>query len=374
MIGRIPATGAFAMPVRALAIVALLLGTVSAAAETKWPNYQEADFVIKDYVFKSGESLPEVKIHYRSLGTPKRDAAGNVVNAVLLLQGNTGTSANWLRPSLADELFGAGQPLDAVQYFVIMPDALGRGGSSKPSEGLRAKFPHYRYHDMVDLQHRLIAEGLGIKRLRLVLGSSLGCMQTFVWAETYPDMMDSTVGLSCQPVQISGRNWLMRRAGAEAIRHDPDYKDGNYDKQPTVWKYVAAGQFMTESPVRIQEMAPTLETADALYDKRFDGLAKADANDHLYEIESIRDYDPEPGLDKIKAKVLLINTAEDVANPPELGTVERAMKKVKDGRYVLIPAGPETHGHFTHYYAAVWKPYLVELLQSLGPIKAAEAK
>ena len=163
------------MPVRALAIVALLLGTVSAAAaaETKWPNYQEADFVIKDYVFKSGESLPEVKIHYRSLGTPKRDAAGNVVNAVLLLQGNTGTSANWLRPSLADELFGAGQPLDAAQYFVIMPDALGRGGSSKPSEGLRAKFPHYRYHDMVDLQHRLIAEGLGIKRLRLVLGSSL---------------------------------------------------------------------------------------------------------------------------------------------------------------------------------------------------------
>jgi homoserine O-acetyltransferase len=227
---------------------------------------------------------------------------------------------------------------------------------------------------MVDLQHRLIVDGLGIKHLRIVLGSSLGCMHTFLWAEMYPDMMDGTVGLSCQPVQISGRNWLFRRAAAEAIRHDPDYKDGNYDKQPTVWKYVAAGQFSTESPVRIQEMASTLEATDVLYEKRLANLSLADANDHLYEVESIRDYDPEPDLDKIKAKVLLINTAEDVANPPELRTVERGFKKIKYGRYVLIPASPETHGHFTHYYAAVWKPYLIEFMKELGPTKAAEAK
>jgi homoserine O-acetyltransferase/O-succinyltransferase len=361
------------MLVRVLLIVTILLSAAmpASAAETKWPNYQEGDFTVKNYTFKSGKSLPEVKLHYRSLGTIKRDAAGNIVNGVLLLQGNTGTSANWLRPSLADELFAPGQPLDAAQYYIIMPDALGRGGSSKPSDGLRAEFPHYRYHDMVDLQHRLVVDGLGIKRLRLVLGSSLGCMHSWMWAELYPDMMDGMVGLSCQPVEISGRNWLMRRASAEAIRHDPDYQGGNYDKQPSYYKYSAAGHYMTESPTRIQEIAPTLAAANALYEKRLQEM-HGDANDQLWAIESIMDYSPEPDLDKIKAKVLLINAAEDTANPPELGTVERAMKRVKDGRYVLIPAGPATHGHFTHYYAAVWKPYLIELLKSLGPTKAAE--
>jgi homoserine O-acetyltransferase/O-succinyltransferase len=357
---------------RTLFATLLMVTAMPAVAEgTRWPNYQEADFVIKNYVFKSGESLPELKIHYRTLGTMRRNAAGDIVNAVLLLQGNTGTGANWLRPSLADELFAPGQPLDAAQYFMIIPDALGRGGSSKPSDGLRAKFPHYRYHDMVDLQHRLVTDGLGIKHLRLVLGSSLGCMHSWMWAELYPDMMDGMVGLSCQPVEISGRNWIMRRAAAEAIRHDPDYQDGNYDKQPTHYLWSAAGQsFNTESPTRIQEMAPTRAAADALYEQRL-RAERNDANDQLWAIESIMDYSPEPDLDKIKAKVLLINTAEDAANPPELGTVERAMQRVKHGRYVLLPAGGQTHGHFTHYYAAVWKPYLTELLQSLGPIDAA---
>jgi homoserine O-acetyltransferase len=361
------------MLLRSLFAAALLAVAAPAVAadNTNWPNYREDDFVIRDYVFKSGETLPEVKIHYRTLGTPRRDSNGDIVNAVLLLQGNTGTGANWLRPSFADELFKAGQPLDAGQHFMIMPDALGRGGSSKPSDGLRAKFPKYRYHDMVDLQYRLVADGLGIKHLRLVLGSSLGCMHSWMWAGMYPDMMEGVVALSCQPSEISGRNWIMRRAAAEAIRHDPDYKDGNYDKQPTHYIYAAAGQsFMTESPVRIQELAPTRAAADALYEKRI-VAERRDANDQLYAIESIVDYNPEPDLEKIKAKVLLINDAEDVANPPTLGTVERAMARVKNGRYVLIPAGPETHGHFTHYYAAVWKPYFAELLQSLGPIKAA---
>jgi homoserine O-acetyltransferase len=359
------------IPMRALLTCAALCGAAPALAEGL-PDFKEGDFTVKDYVFKSGESLPEVKIHYRTAGALRRDAAGEAVNAVLLLQGNTGTGANWLRQSLADELYGPGQPLDAGQNFLIMPDALGRGGSSKPSDGLRAKFPHYRYHDMVDLQHRLVTDGLRIQHLRLVLGSSLGCMHSWMWAERYPDMMDAMVGLSCQPVQISGRNWIMRRAAAEAIRHDPDWKDGNYDKPPSHYIYSAAGaSVMTESPARIQEMAPTREAADALYEKRVAEAAKHDANDALYALESIMDYDPEPGLDRIKAKVLLINTEGDVANPPELGTVERGMKRVKDGRYVLIPTSDKTHGHFTHYYATVWKPYLAELLQALGPMKAA---
>ena len=215
------------MLARALFAAALIgIAPAAVAADTNWPNYQEADFTINNYAFKSGENLPEVRIHYRALGTIRRDGNGDIVNAVLLLQGNTGTSANWLRPSIADELFKPGQPFDASQFFVIMPDALGRGGSSKPSDGLRGKFPHYRYHDMVDLQHRLISEGLGIKHLRLVLGSSLGCMHTWMWGERYPDMMDGIVGLSCQPVEISGRNRILRKAAAEAIRHDPDYQDG----------------------------------------------------------------------------------------------------------------------------------------------------
>jgi len=363
------------MLARALLAAALaMLAAPAFTAETNWPNYREGDFVIKNYSFKSGESLPELKLHYRTLGTIKRDGNGDIMNAVLLLQGNTGTGANWLRPSLADELFKPGEPLDAGQYFMIVPDALGRGGSSKPSDGLRAKFPHYRYHDMVDTYHRLVADGLGIKHLRLVIGSSLGCMHTWLWGELYPEMTDGLVALSCQPVEISGRNWIMRRAAAEAIRHDPDYKDGNYDKQPSHYIYSAAAQsFMTESPARIQEMAPTRAAADALYEKRLQA-ERRDANDQLYALESIMDYSPEPDLDKIKAKVLLINDSEDVANPPTLGTVERAMQKVKDGRYVLIPPGPGTHGHFTHYHAAVWKPYLIEFLKTLGPAKAAEAR
>jgi homoserine O-acetyltransferase/O-succinyltransferase len=362
-------------PLRAL-IAALLIGiTAPALADpenTNWPNYQESDFTITDYKFASGETLPQLKLHYRTLGTAQRNAAGEVVNGVLLLQGNTGTGANWLRPSLADELFKDGQPLDVRRYFVIIPDALGRGGSSKPSDGLKGNFPHYRYRDMVDSTHRLVTEGLKVAHLRLVIGSSLGCMHSFMWAEMYPDLMDGVVALSCQPVEISGRNWIMRRAAAEAIRHDPDWNSGNYDKNPTHYIYsAAAGSFMPESAARIQERAPTRAAADKLYDERVARAAKGDANDSLWAIESIEDYSPEPDLPKIKAKVLLINTVEDVANPPELDTVERAMKRISEGRYVLIPYSDKTHGHFTHYYAAVWKPYLVGFMESLGPTAAA---
>jgi len=343
-------------------------------AAADWPNYREADFILNDYVFASGETLPELKLHYRTIGVPQRDANGKNVNGVLLLQGNTGTGDNWFQPTLADELFGPGQPLDARHYFIIMQDALGRGGSSKPSDGLKGKFPHYRYRDMVDSGYRLITEGLGIGHLRLVIGSSMGGMHAWMWAEMYPDLMDGVVPISCQPVEISGRNWLGRRAAAEAIRNDPDWNGGFYERNPRHYIYSAAGNFGVESPTRIQEMAPTLAAADALYERRLAEAAKGDANNQLWAIEAIRDYNPEPDLDKITARVLLINDAEDHANPPELGTVERAMKRVKHGRYVLIPAGPNTHGHFSHFYAALWKKYLIEFMATLGPDRAAAAE
>jgi homoserine O-acetyltransferase/O-succinyltransferase len=363
------------MVLRAVFAAVLFTGSaVSALAEPQkpnWPNYQQGDFVVADYRFASGQRLPELKLHYRTLGSAQRNASGEIVNGVLLLQGNTGTGDNWLRASLADELFKDGQPLDARRYFIIIPDALGRGGSSKPSDGLRGEFPHYRYHDMVDSVHKLVTEGLKVAHLRLIIGSSLGCMHSFMWAEMYPGLMDGIAGLSCQPVEISGRNWIMRRAAAEAIRHDPDWNNGNYDKNPTHYVYsAAAGSFMPESAARIQEMAPTRAAADRLYDERVARIAERDANDSLWAIEAIEDYNPEPGLPGIKAKVLLINTAEDVANPPELGTVERAMKQIHQGRYVLIPYSDRTHGHFTHYYAAVWKPYLIDFIGTLGSTAA----
>src|ERR1700726_261568 len=358
------------MLIRAV-LAALISAAAPALAEPEnihWPNYQEGDFIIPNYKFVSGETLPQLNLHYRTLGSAERNAAGEIVNGVLLLQGNTGTGANWLRPTLADELFKAGEPLDASRYFIIIPDALGRGGSSKPSDELKGHFPHYRYRDMVDSVHRMVTEGLNVAHLRLVVGSSLGCMHSFMWAEMYPELMDGTVGLSCQPVEISGRNWIMRRAAAEAIRHDPDWNNGNYGKNPAHYIYsAAAGSFMPESAARIQEMAPTRAAADQLYDERVARIAKGDANDSLWAIESIEDYSPEADLPNIKAKVLLINTVEDVANPSELGTVERATKVIHEGRYVLIPYSDKTHGHFTHYYAALWKPISDQLHGNARP-------
>src|SRR2546422_770263 len=258
------------------AATALFFAAAAPAAGSGWPNLQEGDFILKDYIFKSGESLPEVKLHYRTLGTAQRNAAGEIVNGLLLLQGNTGTGANWLRPSLADELFKPGQPLDAAKYFIIMPDAIGRGGSSKPSDGLKGKFPHYRYHDMVESGYRLITEGLGVSHLRLVIGSSMGGMHAWMWAELYPDLMDGVVALSCQPVEISGGNWLARRAAAEAIRHDPDWNNGFYEQNPRHYIYSAAGTFTTESPTPIQQVAPTLAAPNAPHERR---LAEAGRGD-----------------------------------------------------------------------------------------------
>jgi homoserine O-acetyltransferase/O-succinyltransferase len=354
------------MLLRFICTFVLLCAGVPALAQTAGlPNLKEGDFVIRNFVFRSGESLPELTLHYRTFGTPRTDGSG-IVNAVLLLHETSGPGSNWLMPTLADELFHAGQPLDPAQYFIIIPDAIGRGGSSKPSDGLRTKFPHYRYHDIVESEHRLVTEGLGVKHLRLVIGRSMGGMQTWMWGEMYPELMDGLVALASQPVEISGRNWIMRRAAIEAIKHDPDWQDGYYDKQPTHYIYSApVGAMMTENVVRIQEKAPTREAGDALYQKLVEAAAKGDANDRLYAIEAVEDYNPEPDLDKIKAKLLVINSADDMVNPPDLGTVERGLARVRDAKYVLIPESDKTHGHFTHRYAAIWKPYLIEFINTL---------
>jgi homoserine O-acetyltransferase len=322
--------------------------------------------VLKNYVFDSGETLPELKLHYTVLGTPHKNAAGEIDNAVVLLHGTSGTGKNWLLPSLAGELFGEGQPLDASRYFIIMPDGSGRGGSSKPSDGLRAKFPHYRYRDIIASEVRLVTEEFGIKHLRLVLGSSMGGMHVWMWGEMYPGLMDALVPIASQPVEISGRNWIGRRIAIEAIRHDPDWNEGNYTTKPTHYIHTAPyGALITESPVRLQEIAGTREAADALYQKWVAEVAKGDANDQLYATEAVLGYNPAPELGKITATLLAINFADDEVNPPELGVVEPAIRQIKGAQFVLVPASAETHGHFTHLRAAIWKPYLAAFLKDL---------
>jgi homoserine O-acetyltransferase len=337
-----------------------------ASAEPKLPNQAEGDYVIKDFKFASGETLPELKLHYVTLGTAKRNAAGEIVNGVLLLHGTSGTSRNWLEATLADELYGEGQPLDASQHFIILPDGIGRGGSSKPSNGLRTKFPHYRYKDIVEAEHRLLTEHLNVKHLRLVLGTSMGGMHSWMWAEMYPDLMDAAVPVASQPVAVTGRNWLYRKMAIEAIRHDPDWNDGNYEKNPTHYVYTAPfSSLMTESPVRIGEMAPTREATDALYKKWVENVSRGDANDQLYATEAVMDYDPAPDLHKIKARLMAINFADDEVNPPELHVVEPAIAKIPNARFVLIPASEKTHGHYTYMLGAVWKSHLAEFMKTL---------
>jgi homoserine O-acetyltransferase len=347
---------------------ALALGLVIAGpalAETRWPNQTDGDYVIKNFAFASGETMPELRIHYTTIGTAKKNAAGEIINGVVLLHGTSGTGQNWLLSSLADELYGEGQPLDAAQYFIIMPDGIGRGGSSKPSDGLRMKFPHYRYRDIVESEYRLVAEGLHVKHMRLVLGSSMGGMHVWMWGEMYPGLMDLLVPIASQPIEISGRNWMTRRIAIEAIRHDPDWNAGNYTTKPSHYIYTAPfGALMTESVVRLQEMAPTREAGDALYEKYLAAARQGDANDQLYATEAVMDYNPAPGLDKITARLMAINFADDNVNPPELGVMEREMARIKDAKLVMVPASAETHGHFTHLRAAVWKRYLAEFMKA----------
>lgn len=324
---------------------------------------READFLIRDFAFGSGERLPELRQHYRTLGEPRYDAQGRVINAVLCLHNTTGTGKEWLTPELGGELFGPGQPLDASRFFIVMPDCIGFGASSKPSDGLRARFPQYRYADLVRAQKLLLTEHLKISRLRLVLGLSMGGMLTWLWGTMYPDFVDALVPVACQPGAMSGRNWIQRRMTIEAIRNDPAWQGGDYDSQPTNYTMTPIGAIFTQSVVRIQETAPTREAADALYRQLVERARKGDANDRLYQLEASMDYDPGPHLERIAAPVLAINFADDQLNPPELGVVEKAIPRLRDGRSVLIPAEPGSRGHYSAQQAARWQRHVADFIE-----------
>lgn len=342
----------------------LLLFVVSLAFAADYPAPIEADLVLKDFQFTSGESLPELRIHYRTLGTPQRDAAGRVTNAVLITHGTTGSGAQFIRPEFAGELFGAGQPLDAAKYFIMLPDGIGHGKSSKPSDGLHAKFPHYGYRDMVEAHYRLLTEGLGVNHARLVMGTSMGGMHTWLWAEEHADFMDALLPLASLPAQISGRNRVWRRMAIDAIRGDPEWQGGEYRQQPQALRTGAQMLYlMSSNPVVRQAEAPTLAQADEALDAFVANYFKTgDANDYLYALEASRDYDPGPGLGKITAPLLAINFADDLINPPELGVLEREIKRVPHGRAIVVPASDKTRGHGSHTLAALWKDELVRLL------------
>lgn len=328
------------------------------------PALHEGNFIINHFTFNSGEILPELTLHYTTLGTLKRDDKGHALNAVLLLHGTTGVGQNFLNPSFANYLFGPGQVLDASNYFIIMPDGIGRGQSSKPSDGMRSQFPHYGYQDMVNAQHRLVTEGLGIEHLKLVLGTSMGGMHCWLWAEQYPTMMDAIMPICCLPVAITGRNFLWRHLIMEAIKNDPDYNHGQYQTQPKQYQRVlSVFNLFTGSAKELELIANTQEQAKHLFDKWVDNFNQMmDANDCLYWFSSIFDYNPEPQLEKIQTKVLAINFADDLLTPIELKTLEQTMPKVKNGHYVIIPEGPETKGHQSQSQAVIWRDYVQQLL------------
>ena len=341
----------------------ILAATFVSAAD--YPPPTESDFTIRDFKFASGETLPELRLHYRTLGTPQKDAQGKTTNAVLVLHGTTGSGAQFIRPEFAGELFGKDQPLDATKFFIVLPDGIGHGKSSKPSDGMHAKFPRYGYVDMVEAQYRLLIEGLGVDHARLVMGTSMGGMHTWLWGELHPDFMDALMPLASLPTQISGRNRAWRRMVIDAIRNDPAWSDGDYKTQPPSLRTAAQMLwFMSSNPVLRQKDAPTLAKTDEVLDKFVEQIAKTDdANDVLYALEASHDYDPAPNLEEIQAPLLAINFADDLINPPELGILEREIKRVPHGRVIVIPFSDRTRGHGSHTLAALWKDHLADLLK-----------
>jgi len=348
----------------ALAIV-FSLGAVRATAAVATPA--EADWILRDFQFASGQRLPELRIHYRTLGAPRRDARGVVRNAVLVLHGTSGSGKQFFTENFAGVLFGPGQLLDAARYYLIVPDGIGHGDSSRPSEGLRCRFPNYNYDDMVTAQHRLLTEGLGVDHLRLVIGTSMGGMHAWVWAQMYPDFMDGLVPLASLPTQIAGRNRAWRRMASDDIRNDPDWKQGEYATQPR--GLTAAMQLlvlMVGSPLQWLKAGPTRDDTDRYLAEQMSGrLSGVDANNLLYAIEASRDYDPSPGLERIERPLLAINFADDMINPPELGILEKLIARVPRGRAIVIPATAETRGHGTHSLPSIWKEHLERFLTAL---------
>jgi homoserine O-acetyltransferase len=351
------------------AVVALLIAFFSLGAfAANYPAPKDGTFVVKDFQFKSGERLPEVKLHYYTLGTPQKDSSGKVRNAVLILHGTGGTGRQFLTENFGGVLFGPGQLLDATNHFIILPDNVGHGGSSKPSDGLHMRFPHYEYDDMIELQYRLLTQGLGVNHLRLVMGTSMGGMHTWLWAEQHPDFMDAAMPLASLPVEIAGRNRMMRRMVLDDIRSSPDWNDGEYAQQPHgLASALEVLMFMGSAPLPMQKQEPTREKADAFLEETIArGMKNTDANDMLYYFDASRNYNPEPSLERIAAPLTAINSADDTINPPELGILDKDIQHVRNGKFVLLPISDETRGHGTHSLPAIWQSYLKELLERSG--------
>ena len=342
----------------ATAIIALALITLPARA-ADIPAPKEGDWMVRDFRFHTGEMLPELRLHYTTLGAPTGEP-------VLLMHGTTGSGAGLLSPAFGGELFGPGQPLDAARYYIILPDAIGHGKSSKPSDGLRTRFPRYNYEDMVDAQYRLLTEHLGVRHLRLVMGNSMGGMETWIFAQKYPTYMDVAVPMASLPTEMSSRNWMLRRLITDSIRNDPEWMNGNYTKQPKSAQFASVFYAIATNGGNqaLYKAAPTRERADKLLEARFAARFTADTNDVLYQWDSSRDYNPSGGLERIQATLLAINSADDERNPPELGVLDREIKRVKNGRVLLISASDQTAGHGTTGQAKFWKQALGELLQT----------
>jgi len=341
------------------ALSAVLLSVSASAFAADYPAPKQGDWVARDFKFHTGEVMPELKLHYTTVGEPTGQP-------VLVLHGTGGSGASMLSPAFAAELFGAGQPLDASKYYIILPDAIGHGKSSKPSDGMKTSFPKYNYDDMVEAQHRLVTEGLGVKHLRLVIGNSMGGMQTWLWGEKYPKDMDALVPMASQPTEMASRNWMMRRIMLDTIRNDPDYNGGNYTSQPRMMKYAitAYGIASIGGTLAYQQQAPTASKADAIVDERLATPITADANDYVYQWDSSHDYNASDKLEQIEATLLLINSADDERNPPETGITDAAMKRVKNGKLYLIPASTETRGHGTTGNAKFYSEQVRQLLQT----------
>jgi homoserine O-acetyltransferase len=360
-----------------ISVLAILIFAIATFAGTATQNpsmpklaTREGDFIVHNFRFADGETLPEVRLHYTTLGAPQRDSSGHVTNAVLILHGTGGTGHQFLQPIFAGVLFGPGQLLDAATHYIILPDDIGHGGSSKPSNGLRMKFPRYDYSDMVRGEYDLVTEGLHVNHLRLVMGTSMGCMHTWLWGEKYPDFVDAMMPLACLPVQIAGRNRMTRKMIMDSIKDDPAWDGGNYKTEPVNGLRAALDVelLMVSSPYQWQVHYPAPAQADAFLDKTIAKMmSHDDANDLLYAFDASRTYNPEPDLARIKAYVMHVNTADDFVNPAELGIAQREIKKVPRGKFVLIPISDQTWGHTTHTHAAVWKNYLAELLKESRP-------
>lgn len=354
----------YGLAMKTLIALALSFATAASAVLAQ-PAPRQADFTIRDFAFKSGERMPELRIHYRTLGEPRRDASGKIVNAVLILHGTGGSGAQFLRPQFAGELFGPGQLLDVSRYYIILPDDIGHGGSSKPSDGMRMRFPRYDYADMVDAEHRLVTEGLGVAKLRLIMGTSMGCMHAFMWAEAWPQAERAVMPLACLPAALVGRNRLWRRMLIDAIEADPAWRGGDYQVEPPAGLREAEDILVIagSAPHQMRKSLPTNEAVEAYIDGTIArSRAELDANDLIYQVDSSRDYDPSPALGSIEAQVTWVNSADDFINPPELGLAPDLATRIPHGRFFLLPVSSVTHGHGTHTWAVAWKSYLADLL------------